>query len=145
MISHSTALKYANELSDMAQILLKQHIEARVPINRRTETSQRRTLLAREFIAYTQKKGCASTPFPTHTRITELGRAVVCALLGAESDAISTNPSFIEDMAAVRSPPVAPRSPTRSTLAPRPYSPATLRHRKQPRKTNMDRIGFCER
>lgn len=116
MISNAMALRYARAITNIQREFLKQHIDARVPINRQYDTQPRRALLSLEYIAYTQKSGCAATGFPTHTRLTELGRAVVCAVMADEVEEETEIEMAIADdtpppPAPIPSPPVVPVAP----------------------------------
>lgn len=105
MISQTTARQLAKNLTVAHRTLLIRHIDQRLPLDRRSENHARRTLITKEFIKFTQVSGAASTKFPTHTILTDLGRIVVCAVLTEYAEAIISAADFLERMG---SPPTAP-------------------------------------
>ena len=108
MISNTAARRMASQLSVGPRHLLILHIDKKLPLDRKKNTQARNTLLNRELIKYTQVNGAASTEFPTHTALTEIGRATVCAVLAEYAEAIVNAGDFLDRMA---SPPIAAPSP----------------------------------
>ena len=108
MISNTAARTMANQLSVACRHLLILHIDKKFPLDRNKNTQARNTLLNRELIKYTQVSGAAATNFPTHTALTEIGRAVVCAVLAEYAEAIVNAGDFLERMS---SPPISAPSP----------------------------------
>jgi hypothetical protein len=88
-----------NELKVSLRNLLIEHATGPQPIIRGPEEHSRAALLRRELIRYEWQNGVAASAFPKATALTELGREVVCIILGDYADQIVASQKFLERLA----------------------------------------------
>ena len=85
------AYRIAHDLKVLPRRLLIEHCPGPRPIIRGPEENTRQALLARDLIRYDWAKAADRTGFPKATTLTELGREVVCIVLGHYADSITAS------------------------------------------------------
>jgi len=85
------AYRIASNLKVLPRRLLIEHCPGPRPIIRGPEENTRQSLLARELIRYDWAPASHHTGFPKATVLTELGREVVCIVLGHDADSLTAS------------------------------------------------------
>jgi len=85
------AYRIASHLKVLPRRFLIEHANGPRPVIRGPEEMTRRCLLGMELIRYDWAPAAHRTGFPKATVLTELGREVVCIVLGHDADSITAS------------------------------------------------------
>ena len=90
-----SAGRIINDLKGPTRQFLIEHASGPQPIVRGWLDLPRSSLLRRDLIRYEWENGVAANKFPKATALTEIGREVVCTILGQAADQIISCRQFL--------------------------------------------------